>query len=303
MRQDGRRMVFYAPSFKYFESAQLGKSDPDAFASISITGRRCSLGCEHCRGKLLEDMIPATTPRDLVLAAESLSKKGCMGLLISGGSDKDGRVPLYDFIDSIGEIKHRLGLSVVVHTGYADDALAGALSRADIDCAMFDVIGDDDTLSSVYHLHGGTSLVESTMACLSESGIKTAPHLVCGLNYGKIGSEYEGLSMIRKYSPHAIVFVIITPLSGTPMQGIPVPEPDDVAGLMKEARAMFPDIPLVLGCARPAGKLRKEYDLRALDAGFNAIAFPADETVVRALESGMKIELRSECCSLIVNQA
>jgi len=41
--------------------------------------------CDHCAGKILWHMIPATTPRELWEVCVKLKEKGITGILISGG--------------------------------------------------------------------------------------------------------------------------------------------------------------------------------------------------------------------------
>jgi len=292
-------MTFFVPSFRHYESAEADRNDVNRFAVLSVTGARCNLSCEHCRGRLLERMIPALAPGDLLATAERLSGRGCKGLLISGGSSLDGEVPLLPFVDAMAEIKCRLGMKLCVHTGYAGRTLSKALAGAGVDGVMLDVIGDDETLQSVYHLRGGTDLIRRSLSILREDGVRTIPHVVAGLHHGEIRSEMKALELVSECDPHAVVIVILSPLRGTPMAGAKPPSAEDLTFVFRDARARFPDVPLMLGCARPGGRLRKQYDLLALASGFDAIAFPSDEAVRRARQNRTAIAFRSECCALI----
>ncbi len=62
---------------------------------------------------------------------------------------------------------------------------------------------------------------------------------------------------------------------------------------------MLPDTPLVLGCMRPKGEIRKEIDVLALKAGVDAIAFPSEEAIEYAKKKGNKINFSSYCCAQI----
>ena len=106
---------FYVPGVVHFDTP-FYKSTSHGFPGISITGRSCQLNCEHCRGKLLENMIPATAPQDLYDICAEISGGGSRGCLIIGGSLNDGSVPLIDFVPTIKQVKQKLGLKVVVHT-------------------------------------------------------------------------------------------------------------------------------------------------------------------------------------------
>ena len=80
------------------------------------------------------------------------------------------------------------------------------------------------------------------------------PHIVAGLNYGRIQGEYEALRIIRRFQPSALVVVVLTPLKGTPMARVSPLPPIQVARLITRARVMIPDIPISLGCERPRNK-------------------------------------------------
>ncbi|NOZ19631.1 MAG: radical SAM protein, partial [Planctomycetes bacterium] len=68
----------------------------------------------------------------------------------------------------------------------------------------------------------------------------------------------------------------------------------------RSARRKFPDTPLLLGCARPMGKVQFKIDCAALDAGFDGIAYPAEGTVSRAKQMGLRPRFSELCCSLLV---
>ncbi|UCG69304.1 MAG: radical SAM protein, partial [Thermoplasmata archaeon] len=121
----------------------------DLFVNISITGERCALNCEHCQAKLLESMIPAENPDKLKVIGDALIKKGCKGVLISGGASTDGKVPLNDFLESIRYLKEN-GLQVIVHTGLVTKDIAKELKDAGVDQVLIDIIGDEETIKKVY---------------------------------------------------------------------------------------------------------------------------------------------------------
>ena len=79
----------------------------DRFAAISVTGKHCDLRCGHCKGKLLESMIRAEDPETFLQVADRLRLDGSHGILLSGGADKQGEVPLSKFIPAIKSIKKK----------------------------------------------------------------------------------------------------------------------------------------------------------------------------------------------------
>ncbi len=63
----------------------------DRFAAISVTGGHCDLRCAHCKGKLLESMIPAADLETFSDAVDQLRLKGAHGILVSGGANFEWR--------------------------------------------------------------------------------------------------------------------------------------------------------------------------------------------------------------------
>src|SRR4030067_3681715 len=59
----------------------------DRFAAISVTGSHCDLRCAHCKGKLLESMIPAENPETFLQMVDQLRSRGALGVLLSGGAN------------------------------------------------------------------------------------------------------------------------------------------------------------------------------------------------------------------------
>jgi uncharacterized radical SAM superfamily protein len=294
----GPRIRFHAPGLKHYESTEFPASPGAGFAAVSVTGAACRLGCDHCRGVLLGSMHEARDPAALVSLASDLASRGCTGLLVSGGADREGRVPLGPYVEAMAEIVEAHGMRVVVHTGLVDEQLARGLAAARVACAMLDVVGDARTMREVLHLDAGPGDIEESLAILEDHGVRTAPHVVVGLDHGRIAGEHEALEIVARGSPSALVIVVLSPIPGTPMAGASPPGLDDVAAIMALARVMLPAVPVMLGCARPPGPYRAGTDRLALEAGLNGIAFPAEGTVSLARGMGLEPVFSRECCSL-----
>ncbi|UCE44218.1 MAG: radical SAM protein, partial [Candidatus Bathyarchaeota archaeon] len=176
-RNFGKQIRFFAPSFAYYRNRYFNSS-PTTFPTISVTGSSCALKCKHCGGKVLETMASATTSEELIDTCKEFRSKGSIGCLISGGCLPDGSVPLDRFTDAIAEIKHRLGLTVLVHTGIIDSSTAKRLKKAGVDAALIDVIGSNETIREIYQLDAGVDDYASSLKALYESGIPTVPHVL-----------------------------------------------------------------------------------------------------------------------------
>jgi uncharacterized radical SAM superfamily protein len=298
LKNFGRRIMFYAPSFIGYQNSHYRSPDM-AFPSISITGSTCALKCKHCGGKVLKTMIPATNPKSLFDVCGRLREKGSTGCLISGGCLPDGSMPLENFVDAIAHVKRVYGLTITIHTGIIGSRLANGLRRAGVDTALIDIIGSDDTIREIYGLNLTVEDYDLSLKALHDSKIHFAPHIIVGLHYGKLKGEFNALKMVAKYKPSALVIIALIPLKGTPMEKTNPPTPEDIAKVMATARIMLPETPLALGCMRPTGEHRIKTDTLAVEAGVNAIAFPEDEAIDLAEFMGLRIEFSSKCCSQV----
>jgi len=293
----GRKIRFYAPSFLYYRSKYF-KSSRSSFPSISITGRKCSLNCKHCGGRLLKTMIPAETPSKLVEVLRRIKAHGAVGCLISGGCLPDGSVPVEKFVDAVAEAK-KMGLKVVVHTGLVSLETARRLKEAGVDAVSIDILGSDETIREIYNLEASVREYEESLEALSKAGIPFTPHVLVGLHYGELRGEFNALKMISKHNPSALIIIVFFPIRGTRMEHVKPPPPEDVAKVLVQSRLVMPKVPVVLGCARPKGKHRVKTDTLAVEAGVNGIAFPEDEAVEKAFEFGLEVSFSPLCCSQI----
>ncbi len=137
---------------------------------------------------------------------------------------------------------------------------------------------------------------------LAKRNIKVSPHVVAGLHYGEIAGEYKALEIISRYDIASLVLVVLTPMCYTPMAEVVPPSLEEMKEIFTIAREMFPDTPILLGCARPAGKYRLELDKAALDIGLDGIAYPSEGMGQYATEKGLTPVFSEYCCSFIFEE-
>lgn len=296
----GRNIIFYVPSLVNYKVSYF-QSTPTDFPAISVTGTFCSLKCKHCEGKVLETMMPATSPGELINVCRDLKEQGCRGCLISGGCAPNRSLPIERFFEAISYIKRELKLTIVMHTGLVDSLRAKMLKRAGVDVVVVDVIGSDKILREVYGLDVKVKDYENSLKNLCNSGIKVVPHVTVGLYYGRLEGETRSLKIISTHNPRAVVITALMPLAGTPMENVKPPTPEEIAKVLVTARFMMPRVPIVLGCARPSGEHRVKTDILALKVGVNAIAFPTEEAIRFAESMGLSFLFSPTCCSLACN--
>lgn len=294
-----RPIRFSTPTFKEYESSEIKGCGKNSFPAFSITGAACALDCDHCRAKILEPMIPATSPemldrkvRDLVLLQD------LQGFLLSGGSNRRNEIRYERFYPVIESLKRDFPyLKVAIHTALTDEVRARGMANAGVDTAMMDVIGAEETIREVYHLERRVEDFESTLEALTSTRMEVVPHIVVGLHYGQILGEAAALDMCARHPIQSLVLVVVMPFYAKPGT-FATPSTDEVGRVFLEARRRIPEKPVLLGCARPAGQHKQVTDAYAVMAGLDGIAFPADGAVAVAQAIGRPYEQQHACCSI-----
>jgi len=247
----------------------------------------------------LNTMYSAVTPEELLNTCATLKEKGAKGCLISGGCLPNGTVPLSGFMTTIAKIKKHLGLTVFVHTGIVDFTTANALKKAEVDAALIDIIGSNETIREIYNLDITVKDYADSLRALAAAEMPFVPHVIVGLHYGKLKGEWKALKLISKYTPSALVIIAFMPIRNTEMEKNKPPRPQDIARILAGGRLLFPDTPLVLGCMRPRDEQRGETEILAIKAGVDAIAFPTEQAVRFAENQKLRVSFSSYCCSQI----
>ena len=163
---------------------------------------------------------------------------------------------------------------------------------------MIDVIGSEEVLHTVYNLpHKSLADIVGSLDLLEEHDAPVAPHIVLGHCDG-LADGRAALEMLRGRRLKSIVFVLVMALTKSDESArIDVGE---LRRFFRSARRRFADTPLLLGCARPMGRIQLDIDSAALDAGFDGIAYPTDGIVRKARKLGLRPKFSEFCCSLLV---
>ena len=294
----GNELTFSIPGTASYHDNTL-PLQKDHFAAISVTGGHCDLQCAHCKGKLLESMTPAEGPESFLQVADQLRLNGAHGILVSGGADRNGEVPLEKFIPSIRALKeNNPQFKVIVHTGLVRREIAKALKESGVDQILIDVIGNNDTIREVYHLNKRVEDYEQTLWMLKEMGHRLAPHIIIGHHFGEIRGEWRALEMVTRIGVETIVLVILKDLLLNEKNHFKVPTPEETAKIPAIARILNPDIPIRLGCIRPAHPWKAAVERGFIDSGVNTISYPLQGTIDYAKEIGLDTKFVEMCCSL-----
>lgn len=294
---------FYTPTFKSFRTSEIDGCAGSSWPAVSVTGADCSLQCDHCKAKILESMVPARTPEALWAVVNRQIEAGARGLLLTGGSNLRNEVEYDPFYPVIRRVKDAFpGFRIAVHTALVDGAAALRMEDAGVDVAMMDVIGAQDTVTQVYHLRRPVEDFERSLEALVATRMKVVPHIVIGLHYGALLGEWRALQMVARHRPDALVLVVAMPFYAPENRPFAVPDSADVGAFFLDVRKALPDIPVLLGCARPAGRAKSEIDSYAVLAGLNGLAHPSDGMVELAVRLGRGVRVTPACCSLAVGE-
>lgn len=268
--------------------------NPQKTASISLTGRACSLDCAHCGGHFLSGMKDVEA---LLLPPKAGKSSGLQptSVLVSGGCDRNGQVPLWEHREKLSELSKRYRF--IAHTGLIlDKERIDALSPL-FQAVSFDLLGDDGTVEDVYGLDASASDFFASYRMLSNY-LPTYPHITLGIRSGEFSGEYESLEAVAKTPPPALVVNIFIPTPNTRYADCLPPSLDEVKDFLEKARSRLGKIPIYLGCMRPSGKYRASVDCLALDMGLARIVKPHQDAKRKAMSEGFKVEHRLECCIL-----
>jgi len=294
-----RPIRFSTPTFKAYSSCEMQGCGKNSFPAFSVTAGGCALMCDHCQAKILEPMIPATSPEMLERKVRELAAtQDLQGFLLSGGSTRANEIRYERYLPVVERLKRELPhLKVAVHSALLDAARARAMAAAGVDTVMMDVIGSQETIRDVYHLERPVEDFEATLAALCATTMEVVPHIVIGLHYGRILGEAKALEIVSRHRVHSLVLVVIMPFYARPGT-FATPDPAEVGRVFLQARETIADREVLLGCARPPGMHKRVTDAYAVMAGLDGIAFPADGTLAVAHAIGRQAEQAHACCSI-----
>lgn len=283
-RRMGREIRFYYPKPR--------------FPSVSVTGASCALRCKHCGGHYLAGMQGVDTPSKLKEFCVKHEANGGVGVLVSGGSDSQGRVPLGRFYGALGWIKENTGLIINIHTGLMDSEQAEELASTGVDIVSADVVGSDETIRRVYGLDARVEDYAKTLWAFKEAQVcNVVPHICVGLDFGEIRGEARAIELASKIEPEIIVILGLIPTKDTAMESVDPPSREDLAKVVAAARLMSPESGVALGCMRP--RVDKDLsEMLAIRAGVDRLVLPTRATVEAVAAEGFEVMHLDGCCSI-----
>jgi hypothetical protein len=259
------------------------------FPPVSLSGGSCQLNCQHCNRTYLGGMTRVETPERLLDTCRRLEAEGAVGVLLSGGSDRDGRLMnLQRMLPAIRNVREETDLILNVHPGLLDRETAEGL---DVDFASLEIPGDE-TIRQIFGLNATTEDYLATYRHLVAAGTRVVPHVT--VYNGKEAALLEAID-----DPAVIVVIVFSPTRDTPMADTPPPTADRVGQVVADLRTRHPGAEIALGCMRPRRRpIREQIERAALEAGVSRMVLPARSTIERAQARGDTLMHLDACCAL-----
>lgn len=264
----------------------LDKISPTRTLSISLTDHGCEQNCAHCNGHYLKGMQMLSK-----LQTDALNEYDAV--LISGGSSRNGSVPVAAHIDTILALPENLQLNL--HPGYQPvEPLLPLKKRKPV--VSFDLPGSDAVIRNIFKLPYRTEDYRKLFISYAKH-FDTIAHICIGINGGKNSGEESTLDFLAEQSVKQAVFIIFRPTPGTELASAQPPELKRVCEVFRYARNRMKS-QLLLGCMRPASTYRRDVDILAWLYGIRKIVQPHHELISILESHNIAINEYKNCCAL-----
>ncbi|MCL2785683.1 MAG: hypothetical protein FWD81_00460 [Methanomassiliicoccaceae archaeon] len=259
------------------------------FPSVSLTGKKCDQMCEHCKGSHLRNMADVSDPGDLMYLTDDVISLGMSGMLISGGCDVNGSVPIMGAVDDIRRAVDA-GLKVNVHTGFINKADAARLVAAGVDAFSVDIHQDPAIIKNILRLNVPPEAYSEMLDNIMSAGGRPVAHLTAGFG---IDDLLRSAELVKSKGLREVVALSLIPTKGTMTEYDLISE-----DAILDAVSLLIDMGLevTLGCMRP--RVYRGIEKKCIEAGVRRIANPSRGTVSWAISKGMKVIEKTTCCCI-----
>lgn len=257
------------------------------YQAVSLTGTWCALRCSYCDGRYLRGMIHVT-PGDIEEKIQGLWLNGVRGVLISGGFNKEGRLPVEPYLDKLVEIKKRTGLFMSIHLGLLRDRDLLQRVAEFADLVDYELLWNQNIIGSVKNLDTTRETFKKTMELAIDSGLEIVPHIYAWHPWITIDELREEINYLNEIGVDRTIMLIYIPPGGS----IVNQEQERVIEYIRFIRARL-NGKLYMGCMRP-WSVKKAIDRVLIEENL------VDRIVNPYLGASQQssVELYDACCSV-----
>jgi uncharacterized radical SAM superfamily protein len=234
-------------------------------------------------------MIDIRGTPDLFRVINDLLAAGAEGLLVSGGCDVNGSVPVMKELEAIRCASDN-GLKVNIHTGFIGNSDAELLVKAGVTTFSVDIHQDPDVIRNILHLEVPTEAYSELLDNITSAGGEAVAHLTVGFGTPDFIRSAE---LVKGKGFKEVVLLALVPTKGTMTENTLIPE-DAIIDAAKFLMGMGFEV--TLGCMRP--RTHRDLERRCIELGIRRIANPARQTILWAKERGMRVIERKTCCCI-----
>ncbi|MGM0366633.1 MAG: hypothetical protein ACQEP5_08890, partial [Actinomycetota bacterium] len=240
------------------------------------------------------------TSAQLIYLVDKFSSKNLGGMLISGGFTQEGILVVDNVLEGIKKIKEeKPHLKILVHAGFVDSPTAQALKNSGVDGVLTNLIASREAISKIYNLKNRQPRhFYKTIDTLKNHGLKVSPHIILGIDAGRMDREFGAVKKAISLGADSLVFVVMKKI---PKASFDPPSVDDkkIIELVSYARELAPSLPLCFGCAKPPGKKTEGLEKSLIGVGIDSIGFPSEKTIEYAKENKIAFVFREKCCAVL----
>ena len=227
---------------------------------------------------------------DAADAIDDMISSGAEGVLISGGCDINGSVPVMKALDAIKRAS-RNGLIVNIHTGFIGKEDAKRLVDAGVKYFSADIHQDPAIIKNVLHLNVDPSAYSDMLDNIIAAGGRPVAHLTAGFGAADLIASAE---LVRSKGLKDVILLALVPTKGTSTEHTLISEDAIVEGAKILMEMNFS---VTLGCMRP--RSHRGLERKCIEAGVRRIANPSRSTISWAEGRGMKVIEKRTCCCVI----
>jgi len=234
-------------------------------------------------------MLHIEDNKGLFRLVDEIVNSGGNGMLVSGGCDIFGKVPLQRVEDAIRYAAAK-SLKVNVHAGLINEKEAERLVSAGVSAFSVDVHQDPDIIRSVLHLDADPSVYADTIDSIIKANGRPVAHLTVGFGTADLMLSAD---LVKKKGLKDVILLALVPTKGTMTENATISEDaivDSVKMLIGEGSNV------TLGCMRP--RTHRNLEIRCIQAGVRNIANPSRGTISWARENGFNVVEKRTCCCI-----